>query len=48
MRVESNSLVLKPCPEAKNGVHYWILHAANWCHAEGMNDAEASSSSASG
>ncbi len=20
---------------------YWILHAANWCHAEGMNDAEA-------
>ena len=22
-------------------MHYWILHAANWCHAEGMSDAEA-------
>jgi hypothetical protein len=39
MRVELNAL--KPCPEAKAGVHYWILHASNWCHTEGMNDAAA-------
>ena len=41
MRVEVNPLALKPCPESKTGVHYWILHASNWCRAEGMSDAEA-------
>jgi hypothetical protein len=41
MRVESNPLALKACPEAGSGVHRWILHAGNWCLAEGKSDAEA-------
>src|SRR5262249_11477047 len=32
---------LPPCPAAGTGVHSWILAAANYCHRDGLSEAEA-------
>jgi hypothetical protein len=40
-RVPSTPQNIKPCPEAKNGVHRWIWHAACRLAATGVSPAEA-------